>query len=37
MKKKLILGLALIGVGLWLTKKAPEKNKEVPFLGKIIK
>tara|TARA_R110002020_G_scaffold309888_3_gene525773 strand:- start:591 stop:704 length:114 start_codon:yes stop_codon:yes gene_type:complete len=37
MKKNLILGIALIGAGLWLTKKAPEKNKYVPVLSKVIK
>ena len=36
MNKNVMIGIALIGVGLFLAKKASDKGKVVPLLSKVF-
>jgi hypothetical protein len=36
MNKNLLIGIGVIGVGLFLSYRAKQKGQDVPFIGKLI-
>ena len=36
MNKNLLIGIGVIGVGLFLSYRAKQKGQDVPFIGKFI-
>lgn len=36
MNKNILVGVGLVGLGLFLAKRAKDKGKDVPFIGRFI-